>query len=255
MKSPAHCDETPAAVVRIAMWSGPRNISTAMMRSFENRADCTVVDEPLYAHYLRETRHNHPGRDEIIAHHECELGRLIRLLTVDPPPDPASTVFYQKHMAHHLLPGMAREWISSLRNCFLIREPRAMFASLAKVIDNPTIEQTGLPQQLELFKAEHDRTGDIPIVIDSRDVLEQPERMLRTLCHAIGIRFSKMMLTWPPGPRPTDGIWARHWYASVWQSTGFEPYQQREVSLPPELEASAQRCEEIYAQLHRQRLT
>jgi hypothetical protein len=236
----------------IAMWSGPRNISTAMMRAFGQRADTIVCDEPLYAHYLKATGLPHPGAEDVIAHHEPDWEKATAALVAPLPT--GKSVFYQKHMTHHLLPNIGREWLSRLTNAFLIRDPREMLVSLLKNIPAPRIEDTGLPQQVELFALERQRTGQVPVVVDSKDVLQNPRGMLGALCEALGIPFDEAMLSWPPGRRDTDGIWAPHWYASVEQSTGFEPYRPREEVAPPELADLLARCLSHYETLYAQRL-
>ena len=230
--------------LRIAAWSGPRNISTAMMRSWENRPDTVVCDEPFYAHYLQTHGFNHPGRDEVLAHHETNPENVIEML-VGPC---EQTLQYQKHMTHHLLPSIDRHWISSCTNIFLIRHPREMLTSLVHQIPNPTVEDTGLPQQLALFTS-LSSTGEMPLVIDSKDILQNPQAMLRHLCTTLGIPFYKEMLLWPAGKRETDGIWARHWYASVEASTGFAPWKLKEENLPTQLESMCLECIDIYTQL------
>lgn len=162
--------------MRIAIWSGPRNISTAMMRSWGNRPDTVVVDEPFYAHYLKTTGIEHPGRDEVIATHECDWRKVAAQLTGPIPGGKA--IYYQKHMAHHWMPYFDTAFLDQLTHAFLIREPREMLTSLVKNVPHPTLESTGLPQQLELFRREQNRTGRTPPVIDARDVLENPRRML-----------------------------------------------------------------------------
>lgn len=239
--------------VRIAVWSGPRNISTAMMRSWEARGDCAVVDEPLYAHYLLKTGLDHPGADEVMERHETDWRSVAHSLVGDAPD--GKPIFYQKHMAHHLLPGMEWSWIASLRNALLIREPRAMIASLAKVIPNPTIEETGLPQQERLDAWLREEIGRAAPVLDSRDVLIDPGATLRALCEAVGVPYTDRMLSWPAGPRPTDGAWARHWYANVERSTGFEPYTPPRSDPPARLLPLVRACERFYERLHERRLT
>jgi hypothetical protein len=241
------------AGVRIAMWSGPRNISTAMMRSFGGRADCHVSDEPFYAHYLAHTGKDHPGRDEVVAHHETDWREVARALAGPIPGGKA--VWYQKHMSHHLLPHMGREWMLGLRHAFLIRAPTEMLASLARVLDAPALEDTGLPQQVDLYDWLVARTGRAPPVIDARDVLLDPRTTLARLCAALGIPFEDAMLHWPPGPRATDGIWAKHWYASVERSTGFEPYTPGTSDVPPRLHELLAQCELLYTRLHARRLS
>lgn len=229
------------------MWSGPRNISTAMMRSFGNRADTAVVDEPLYAHYLHATGLEHPGREEVIAAGPVEWrAALDRLLG---PAPGGRRVFYQKHMAHHLLPAMEREWTEGLTNCFLIREPREVITSFVKVIERPRAEDLGFPQQVELFEAERARTGRVPPVVDARDVLEDPRRTLGALCAAVGIEFDEAMLRWPAGGRETDGVWAKYWYDNVNRSTGFGPYAPKHDEVPVELMDVYETCRPLYDRL------
>ena len=239
--------------VRIAMWSGPRNISTAMLRAFENRSDTFVSDEPLYAHYLRETGAPHPGADEIVSRCETDPARVIEGL-LGPVPG-GKEVYYQKHMAHHLLPGMERDWVHRLTNCFLIRDPREMLLSLAKVTPGPELEDTALPQQVELFEEARRRTGTIPPVLDAKDVLDDPAGLLARLCERVALDFQPgVMLSWPPGRRGTDGIWAKHWYASVERSSGFEPWSPRTAELDDKLKGVYERCCEPYAFLYEHRL-
>jgi hypothetical protein len=235
------------------MWSGPRNISTAMMRAWENRPDTAVCDEPFYAHYLLVTGKPHPGAEEVIAHHESDWRRVAKFLTGEIPDGRA--IFYQKHMAHHLLPIMGREWLSEVTNCFLIRDSREMLSSLIRVTPEITIVDTGLPQQWEIFARVSDATGSAPPVVDARDVLLNPAAMLRRLCHALDVPFDEAMLHWPPGPRPTDGIWAKHWYAAVEASTSFEPYRAKESSLPDHLLPLYEECLTYYHRLYPHRLT
>ncbi len=239
--------------LRIAMWSGPRNISTALMRSFGNRPDTAVSDEPLYAHYLAETGLAHPGRDEILERCESDWRKVAAEL-LGPVPGGAP-IWYQKHMAHHLLAGIERGWLAGLRHAFLIRDPKAMLLSLDKVTPNPRLEDTGLCQQLELFHDVREQSGRTPPVVDARDVLSAPEALLEALCAALDIAFDPSMLRWPPGRRATDGVWARHWYAKVEASTGFEPYEPSPAPLPERLCAVYERCLVPYRILHGARLT
>ncbi len=253
--SAKHDGEGSLPIIRVAMWSGPRNISTALMRSWGNRADTIVCDEPLYAHYLTQTEVAHPGREEVMAAHETDWRRVVRWLSQDP--ETGYRVFYQKHMAHHLLGHIDRGWLAKLINCFLIREPRAMLASLAKKMGPPSLADTGLPQQADLFDAlwrEAGHGSPPPPVIDSADVLQAPRRVLALLCERIGVPFDEAMLSWPPGPRSTDGIWAKYWYDAVERSTGFAPYRPSSVALPPDLEALYQECLPYYTRLHTHRL-
>lgn len=239
-------------VVRIAMWSGPRNISTAMMRSWGNRADTHVCDEPLYAHYLERTGIDHPGADEVMAHHERDWRKVVDWLT-GPVPS-GKRIFYQKQMAHHLLPEIDRGWLGELKNCFLIRDPREMLTSLVRHLPRPTLSDTGLPQQVEIFERERGLTGRIPPVIDAKDVLDDPRGLLRRLCRALGVPFVDEMLHWPPGRRETDGIWAKHWYQEVETSTGFRPYRAKPDAVPEELAGLLDTCVFHYGRLREHRL-
>jgi hypothetical protein len=234
------------------MWSGPRNLSTALMRSWGSRADTFVTDEPLDAHYLKATGAAHPGRDEVIAAHETDWRRVVAWITGPVPGGRA--IWYQKHMTHHLLDGIDRGWVASMVNAFLIRDPGEVLASLARVTPHPGLEDTGLPRQVELFERERERTGRTPPVIDAADLLRDPRGMLSRLCDAVGVPFDEAMLSWAPGRRETDGAWARHWYASVERSTGFEPYTPRRDPVPERLSALLGECREYYGVMHRERL-
>ncbi len=238
--------------LRLAMWSGPRNISTAMMRAFENRPDTAVWDEPFYAHYLRQTGLDHPGRDEIIAAHDAEWPTVVKALVGLPPGGAA--VFYQKHMTHHLLPAIGRDWLDRVVHAFLIRDPAEVLASYSKVRAEVTLDDLGLEQQVAIFDHVRSRGDGIPPVLDAADVLKDPERSLSLLCQAVGLDFEPAMLTWPAGPRDSDGVWAKHWYASVEASTGFKPYTRPTVSLPRHLEALAKVCAPYYDRLYEHRL-
>jgi hypothetical protein len=234
--------------VRIAMWSGPRTVSTALMRSFENRPDTVVVDEPLYAYYLARTGKDHPGRDEIIASMPADWRIVLTELATAPLPAGAS-VYYQKHMTHHLLQDIDRDALAGLTHAFLIRDPRRLLTSYAKVRSRPVLADLGLEQQVEIFRA----FGGP--VIDSADILRAPRPALEALCDALGIPFHQAMLSWPGGPRPSDGIWARHWYDSVWRSTGFAPASQATtVDVPPDLAPLAAQCQPFYEELAAHRL-
>jgi hypothetical protein len=240
------------AVRRIAMWSGPRNISTAMMRAWGNRPETFVCDEPFYAHYLLKTKVAHPGADEVLRSQENDWRKVVRWLTEEAPP--GKTIFYQKHMTHHLLPEIDRAWLDRVSNAFLLREPREVVTSFVRIAGNARLEDTGFPQQLELFNLVRQRTGRIPPVLDARDVLENPPRMLRLLCSALDVEFTEAMLSWAPGPRTTDGVWAKHWYGAVLKTTTFQPYQPKNEPVPPHLGGLLEQAEEIYGQLYPFRL-
>jgi hypothetical protein len=229
------------------MWSGPRNISTALMRSFGARPDCAVSDEPLYAHYLKVTGADHPARDETIAEHEWDWQLVTRAL-IGPVPG-GNRVWYQKHMAHHLTREVGRKWILGLTNIFLIRDPAEMITSFIKVIPNPTPADLGLPQQVDLFEWIYAKTGRRAAVVNAPAVLEDPAAMLARVCEYAGIPFTDAMLSWPPGPRDTDGVWAPHWYDSVYKSTGFAPYQPKNEPVPERLAGVLAECQKLYDRL------
>jgi hypothetical protein len=208
------------AEMRVAMWSGPRNLSTAMMYSFAARGDCSVVDEPFYAAYLAQTGLNHPMRDAIMAAQPQDPARVVEQLL---GPVPAQKPhFYQKHMAQHMIPGVPRDWVNELTNVFLIRHPARVAASFSAKYDNPTLADIGFVQQVELYD-QLVAVGQSPVVIDSADIRRDPEGMLRRLCTAIGLDWTPAMLSWPRGGHADDGVWAAHWYAAVHDSTGFAP--------------------------------
>ena len=218
--------------VRIAMWSGPRNISTAMMYSFDNRRDCFATDEPLYAHYLKQTGIKHPDAQMMMAPHASDSATVVDSLTGEIPRGAA--VWSQKHMCHHILPGMDTDWLDSLSNCFLIRNPKEVLLSLSKITDEVSLWSTGLPQQVRLMQDVSKNSGSTPPIIDCREILENPKGMLRLLCEQWGIDFSERMLSWDAGPRECDGIWGEPWYDPVWSSTGCDPYRHRLGALPPQ---------------------
>ncbi len=241
-----------STAVRIAMWSGPRNISTALMRAWGERPDTVVVDEPLYAHYLKVTGKPHPAAEEVIAHGRTDW-RQVAADLLAPLPE-GKRILYQKHMAHHLLPDIERDWIARMTNVFLIRDPAEMLTSYVRIVEAPTLEDLAFPQQAELFNWLRERTGRTPPVLDAKDVLQNPRRLLGLLCDAVGVEFDECMLSWPPGPRPTDGVWAPHWYSAVWKSTGFQPYRPKNEPVPAHLEPLLEPCYEYYSLLYEHRL-
>lgn len=240
--------------IRIAMWSGPRNISTAMMRSFGARGDCAVTDEPFYAAYLVATGLIHPMRDEVIASQPTDWRKVAAALT-GPAPE-GKPVWYQKHMTHHMLPEFGRDWMDGLVNAFLIRAPEAVLASYARKRDDFTLDEIGLPTQAELFDRVADRLGRAPPVVEGQDVLADPEGVLRALCAACGIAFDPAMLSWPPGRRATDGVWAPAWYEAVERSTRFAAPRQEIAlnALPDAMRAIAEAGRPIYDRLAAHRL-
>lgn len=248
------------SIKRIAMWSGPRNISTALMRAFENREDCVVADEPLYGFYLAETGIDHPGGAEIVAAMDCDWRSIADDLCHALPSGLGAEVpglYYQKHMAQHLLPSVDLAFTDALHNCFLIREPRQIIASYARVRPSFSLDELGFARQWELFERVADRLGHAPPVIDSAQTLRAPEKTLRALCEVLEIPFSQRMLNWPSGRRDSDGVWAPHWYGAVEASTGFEAPQSCsdvEVSLPERYQALCEEAERYYAAILRHAL-
>ncbi len=205
---------------RIAMWSGPRNLSTAMMYAFAARGDCTVVDEPFYGAYLQATGMDHPMRDAVIASQSSDPAQVAHSL-LGPIPQ-GQSLFYQKHMTLHMIPQFDRGFMRGLTNVFLIRHPARVVASYAKKREAPTLADIGFVQQAELFDQVADALGHAPLIIDCADIRANPRLALSDLCAALGIPFRDSMLHWTCGPKPYDGVWAPHWYGAVHQSTGFE---------------------------------
>ena len=231
--------------VRICLWSGPRNVSTALMYSFAQRADTRVVDEPLYGHYLRVSGAAHPGRDEILAAVDTDGERIVRDVVLGPCDRP---VLFMKQMAHHLI-GLDRGFLEKTENVLLIRDPREVLASLTRQLPHPRLADTGLAIQDELLQ-ELELRGRKPPVLDSRELLLDPGGVLAALCWTIGIEFDRAMLSWPARPRPEDGIWASHWYETVHRSTGFAPYRPKTKPLPAHLEPLLEQCRPYYDRLY-----
>jgi hypothetical protein len=225
---------------RIAMWSGPRNLSTALMRSFGARADTTVVDEPFYAAYLAATGLDHPVRDEVLRSQPTDWAEVADALTRAKTDKP---VQYQKHMAHHLLSRFGRDWLAEVTNAYLIRDPAHVVGSYAKVRAAPTLEDLGYRQQVEIFRA---HGGP---VVDAADLLKDPPAILDRLCRALDLPYDARMLRWPPGRRDTDGVWAPHWYGSAEASTGFGPYDPRPADVPERLRHLVDEARPYYDEL------
>jgi len=239
--------------IRIAMWSGPRNISTAMMRSWGNRADTAVIDEPFYAYYLRATGKKHPGAEKVMAGGEADWRNVVDQLTGSVPN--GKKIFFQKQMTHHLLPEVDRHWLTAVTNCFLIRNPAEVITSYLKKNDvDRALEDLGFLQQAEIFDWVSQNTKQQAPVIDARDIQQNPERMLEMLCHATGVEFDEAMLSWPPGLRETDGVWATHWYSEVARSTSFQPYRPKDEPVPESMREIHERCRECYERLYACRL-
>jgi hypothetical protein len=242
------------APLRIAMWSGPRNISTAMMRSFENRSDTAVFDEPFYAAYLHSTGITHPMNEAILASQSIDW-RAVREQILDQVPE-NKPVYYQKHMTHHLLDEIDREWIGQFFNAFLIRNPRAIVASYSAKRAEVGLGDIGIIEQAEIFDYVCQLTGKTPPVLEANDVLQNPRSVLGQFCELVGIDFSESMLSWPTGRRDTDGIWAEHWYGAVENSTGFS---QPKPDLSPledqRLEALAEQSMDSYRRMAQHRIS
>lgn len=240
--------------VRIAMWSGPRNISTAMMRSFGARPDTAVIDEPFYAAYLAQTGLDHPMREAVLASQPQDWRDVVNAL-LGPVPD-GKPVFYQKHMTHHMLEPFGRGWMTRMRNAFLIRDPQAVLVSYMEKRGDVALADIGIVQQHELFQREADRLGAAPPVVECADVLADPAGTLSKLCRALDIEYTGAMLSWPAGRRATDGVWAPAWYDTVERSTGFGSPRQSvpRVALSPELQAIAGAARPHYEALAKYRL-
>ncbi len=232
---------------RIAMWSGPRNLSTAMMRSFESRSDTFVSDEPFYGCFLKSTGADHPMRDEVLAAMDCDWTSVMSALRGDAPD--GSPIWYSKQMWHHMTGSVGYNDFSGFDHAFLIREPERMIASYLRKREVAAFEDFGLERQAEFFEREADRLGRAPPVIDANDVLRDPQRVLSALCEALGIPWDPAMLSWKRGRRPTDGPWAPHWYGSVEASTGFGQPEDDPVELPGDARQLAERIRPFYDQL------
>ena len=238
--------------IRIAMWSGPRNLSTAMMRSFENRQDTAVLDEPFYAHYLSKTGLDHPGRVAVLSSQNAKWDEVAQMCTGQIPRE--KPLWYQKHMAQHNLEGCDLGWIKDVRNCLLVRDPKYVIDSYGKRFPVENERLLGYLQQIEILSILEKQTGETPPILDAKDILQHPESMLKQLCNQLGIDFSGKMLFWPAGKRDSDGVWAPHWYSRVEQSTGFMPYQEKEIQLNDDLIPIYKKCMAHYNMLYKKRL-
>ena len=227
--------------LRIAMWSGPRNISTAMMRSFSSRTDTYVSDEPFYGAFLEETGLNHPMADEIKAAMETDWHKVAEAMSGDPPD--GSPVWYQKQMNHHMVGPVQPDDLEGVRHAFLIRDPVRIVASYSEKMEEVTPEGLGLAAQRQFFDRLCDRIGYAPPVVDSDSVLRNPERTLSMLCSELGIEWDEAMLSWPKGQHPQDGVWAPHWYNRVIETTGFAKPSNKP---PPELPLAHQRIADAF---------
>jgi hypothetical protein len=238
--------------IGIAMWSGPRNLSTAMMRSFGSRADTFVSDEPFYGCFLKASGADHPLREEVIAAMDCDWQTVMAALRRDTPD--GSPIWYQKHMWHHMVGPIGYADFEGFTHAFLIREPERMIASYLRKREAAAFDNFGMDRQAEFFEREAQRLGHAPPVIDANDVLANPESVLSNLCAALGIPWDRAMLRWPPGRRETDGPWAPHWYGAVEKSTGFGPPESEAIDLPDEAQRIADQCRPYYDRLAAHRI-
>ena len=233
--------------MKIAMWSGPRNLSTAMMYAFAARGDCAVVDEPFYAAYLAATGMDHPMAAQVIASQSTDP-TMVAALCTGPIPQ-SQSLFYQKHMTLHMIPDFDRGFMRHLTNVFLIRHPARVIASYVKKRETPTLMDIGFVQQAELFDEVANTLGHAPPVIDSADIRADPGKALTQLCKTLGISFTDRMLHWPAGPKPYDGVWAPHWYNAVHKSTGFEDPEGPLPDLSPEFQRLSDEAAPYYRRL------
>lgn len=229
---------------RINLWSGPRNVSTAMMYAWRQRADTTVVDEPLYAHALATTGRIHPGRDEVLAAQDNDGRAVVDEVILGSYETP---IVFFKQMAKHLV-GLDRSFLGRCRNVLLVREPNDMLTSFQKQVPDTTIDDTGYVELVEILDATI-AAGEQPIVLDSQHLLQDPERVLGELCRLVGVAFDPAMLSWPAGPKPEDGVWAPYWYDSVHRSTGWGPWQPKDERVLPALEPVLAEARDLYARL------
>lgn len=228
----------------ICLWSGPRNVSTALMYSFRQRSDVSVIDEPLYGHYLRESGVAHPGREEVLENMQLDGNKVMKELLAESQHGPN---LFLKQMAHHLT-GIDHDFLAATDNVFLIRDPEQMLPSLINQVPEPSLRDTGLKIQADLFD-ELVAIGQTPPVLDAKQLLLDPARVLELLCRQLGLSFEKAMLSWSAGPKPEDGIWAKHWYHNVHHSTGFMPYTEKKDPFPDQLAALLETCKPHYDKL------
>lgn len=238
---------------RIAMWSGARSLSTALMRAWENRPDTAVWDEPLFPTYLLLSGDDYQSRQEVLTQSETDWETVVHKMTLAPIPE-GKVIYYQKHISHLLLDEMGMEWLLALTNGILIRKPSEMLTSLHKKWPKITLQRTGLPHLERIFTYIYQMTGTPPPVIDATDLRKEPRHTLTLLCEALGIEFEPAMLSWSTGQRTTDGVWAKQWYESVEQSTGFYAYKPKAEPVPQHLLGVLEKCNEIYHNLYKHRL-
>jgi Sulfotransferase domain len=240
----------PRNSLKLSMWSGPRNVSTALMYSFRQRSDTVVFDEPLYGHYLKTSGAEHPGKDEILAAMDTNGERVVRDVLLA---SSEKSICFYKNMAHHLL-GLDRAFLSQLTNILLTRDPRDMLPSLAQQIPHPILRDTGLKEQVEILEVML-ANGQTPVVIDSRELLQNPHYILQEVCERLDISFEEAMLTWPAGAKSEDGVWAKHWYHNVHASTTFGKYETKKDMFPRHLELLLDESLPFYKRLYEYAIT
>ena len=236
----------------IAMWSGPRNLSTALMRSFENRLDTTVIDEPCYAHFLQKTGVEHPGKQEVLRSQSTKWEEVVTLCTGKIPNN--KSIWYQKHMAQHNLEGYDIRWIKKIKNCLLIRNPKYVIASYNREYPIRDVSLLGYLQQENIIALLQRENNETPPIIDATDLLRSPKKILEKLCSRLGIEFSDRMLSWPAGKRDTDGVWGSHWYKGVEKSVGFLSYKKKDIKLSKELVPIYENCMISYEKMYENRI-
>jgi hypothetical protein len=239
-------------ITRLAMWSGPRNLSSAMMRAWENRADTCVVDEPFYAAFLSSSSVRHPMQEQVIASQPTSTLEVIRK-NLQNDLSGGHTIQFQKHMTQHIIGEVDEVWFKSIKHAFLIRHPAEVVASYSAKRESVTSMDIGFFQQKKLYDLAIGH-GFKPPIVDAADILKRPKDCLKALCENLGLRFHENMLHWPAGTRDSDGVWAQHWYQSVQHSTGFAPYRKKLVTLSPIEQKVVDECMPIYTELHKQRI-
>lgn len=227
----------------VACWSGPRNISTALMRSWSSRIDTFVTDEPFYAHFLKSTKNNHPMREKIMKHYSSDYDQVVKQLTDNIPNQ--KSIWYQKHMAHHIIDFRKIDWIKKCENCILIRHPKEVIHSYAAKNNLKSINELGYPQQFKIVKFLQKENQRYKI-IDSTDLLKNPEDVLSDWCDSININFDKSMLNWEAGNHKNDGIWWNHWYDNVIKTTGFQKYIEKDITIENKFDSIYTEAMEYY---------
>lgn len=231
-------------VKRVCLWSGPRNVSTALMYAFAQRPDTRVIDEPLYAHYLRVSGADHPGRADVLEAMENDGEKVVKDVILGPCD---RQVLFMKQMAHHLV-DLDLSFLSQTINLLLIRDPVEMLPSLINQLSSPKLVDTGLRRQTQLLRQLTD-LGQDPVVLDAKETLLDPAGVLTRMCERIRIPFTDRMLKWDPSPRPEDGVWAKHWYHNVQKSSGFGPYRPKTEPFPERLRPLLHECKPFYDSL------